>query len=576
MIVYFPALHAGFVWDDDLFITDNPLVKNPDGLRYIWFSSASADYAPLTLTAFWFEWRLWADNATGYHLVNILLNAAGALLVWRVLEKLAVPGAWLAAILFAVHPVNAASVAWIAERRNTLSLLFYLLSISMFLDFHAQKKRADYALSLAFFACALFSKGSVVMLPFVLLGCVWWRTGKITRSDLIRVVPFFVLAALLALVTIHFQSRVIEPGTQPSSFTFRLVRAGEAVWFYVGKVVFPINLCAIYPKWPIRPEALVSYVPGLLAAALLLVFWSRRKSWGRPFLFAWGYFLVTLFPALGFIGMTFMDQAYVADWWQQISMIGLIALIAAGIARAGVAIGKNARPFFQAATAAFVLLLGGLTWSEAATYESMETHCRRTLARNPDAWSAHNNLGTVLSSDGRLDEAIVHYEAALRLKPSDGGAHNNLGTVFARRGRYDEAIAQYRSAIAIRADDASAHFNLGNSLHALHRDREALQSYTHALDISPRWPAPRSQVIEIFMEDGNFADAREQAGVLLSQNPDSISARFLIARALAGEGKFADATTEARAALELARRAGQEKIAAEIQSAIDGYSRHGQ
>jgi tetratricopeptide (TPR) repeat protein len=301
-----------------------------------------------------------------------------------------------------------------------------------------------------------------------------------------------------------------------------------------------------------------------------------RKSWGRPFLFAWGYFLVTLFPALGFIGMTFMDQAYVADWWQQISMIGLIALIAAGIARAGLLIGKNARPFFQAATAAFVLLLGGLTWSEAATYESMETHCRRTLARNPDAWSAHNNLGGVLSSDGRLDEAIVHYEAALRLKPSDGGAHNNLGTVLARRGRFDEAIAHYRSAISIRPDDANAHFNLGNSLHSLHRDREALESYAHALDISPRWPAPRFQAAEILMADGNFAAAREQAGVLVAQNPDSISARYLLARALAGEGKFADATTEARAALELAHRAGQEKIAAEIQSAIDGYSRHGQ
>ena len=574
LVVYFPALRAGFVWDDDLLVTDNPLVKSLAGLRHIWLSAAATDYTPLTLTSFWIEWQLWDDNATGYHLVNILLHAASALLVWRVLEKLAVPGAWLAGILFAVHPVNAASVAWIAERKNTLSMLFYLLAIARFLDFHARKKCADYALALVCFTCALLSKGSVVMLPCVLLGCVWWRAGKISRRDLVDAAPFFALSTLLALVTIHFQTRIIEVGTQSQSFAFRLIRAGDAVWFYVGKIILPLDLCPIYPKWPIRPEALVSYVPGLLALGLMLLFWARRKSWGRSFLFAWGYFLVTLFPVLGFVGMSFLDQAYVADWWQQTSMLGLVSLISAGVARASLSFGKNGRPIFFGSTAIFVLLLGALTWSEAATYESMKIHCRRTLVRNPDAWSAHNNLGAVLSSDGRLDEATVHYEAALRLKPTDGAAHNNLGTILARLGRYDEAVAHYLSAIAINPNDASAFFNLGNAFRAQHRNREAMESYAHSLEINPRWAAPRYQIVEILLEGGKFAAAREQAGIILAQNPDSIVGHYAMAKAFAGEGNFSDATDEAHRALELAQRAGQKKITAEIQASLDSYAQH--
>jgi tetratricopeptide (TPR) repeat protein len=559
-----PAMSAGFVWDDDLLVTENPLVKGADSLPYVWASSASTDYTPLTITAFWLQWRLWGDNAAGYHLVNILLYAISALLLWRVLERLEIPGAWLGALLFAVHPVNVASVAWVAELKNALSLPFYFAAIGLYLRFLDHRKAAPYLLALLATACALLSKGSTVILPVVLLLCAWWKERRVTRADMLCLLPFFGLATVAALVTIHFQSRVLAAGFVPAPLPERIARAGYAIWFYLGKDVWPLRLCAVYPKWRLD----YGFLPLILAGALGVTLWLARKRWGRGPFFAWAYFITALLPVLGILTMTFLDQAYVADWWQQLALPGVIALVAAGVSLAWVRAPRAA----SAGAALLVFFLGTRTWSEASGYQSMETHCLRTLAYNPNAWTAHNNLGGVYSGQGRLDDAAREYQTALRLKPADAQAHSNLGTVFARLHRPAEAIREYDAALALEPENAKVWFNLGNALRAESRNEEAVGAFSHAIDdnsTDKNWTTPRYEMGTILLELGRPKEAGHQAQVIVALNPAAISGHYLMARAAAAIGRFDIATAEAATALNIARGAGQEKTIRQMQDALD-------
>jgi len=565
VLCYIPAMRAGFIWDDDLLVTENPLIQGAGSLPYIWASAASTDYTPLTTTAFWLQWRLWGDNAASYHLVNILFHALSALLLWRVLGRLAIPGAWLGAVLFAVHPVNAASVAWIAELKNALSLPFYLAAIGSYLRFLETRKAAPCLLALLVTACALLCKGSTVILPIVLLLCVWWKQPRVTRHDLLCLLPFFLFSGAAAIVTIHFQSRIIDAGVLPVPLPARVARAGRAIWFYLGKDIWPLHLCAVYPKWKLDNGLL----PLILAIALAWGLWLGRKRWGRGPLFAWAYFVTALLPVLGILNMSFLDQAYVADWWQQLALPGVIALAAAALATAWLRTPRPARGAVSLFIALIVFFLGARTWSEASGYESMETHCRRTLACNPDAWTAHNNLGSVLSSQGRLDEAVREYQTALRLKPSDSSAHSNLGIVFVRLNRIDEAIAEYHSALGLAPDNAKVWFNLGNALRAQRHTAEALDAFSHAIDYNARWTNPRYEMGTILLETGRTAEAGRQAQTIVALDPAAISGHYLMARAAAAIGRFDIATAEAATALDIARRAGQEKTIRQMQDALD-------
>ncbi len=337
LLAFWPALKNGFIWDDDLLLTDNVLIKLPDGLRYLWFSTAPIDYFPLTYSTFWVEWRLWGMNATGYHLTNILLHAANAVLLWRVLLRLKIPAAWLGAALFAVHPVNVASVSWIAERKNTLALLFFLLSVWWWLKSESESGKPGraagdhYALSLAAFVLSLLSKTAGVMLPFILLGLAWWR-GGIQRADIRRVIPFFGVAFVMGLITIWFQyHRALEADFQHRSFFARLPLTGYAAWFYLGKAFWPLNLSPVYAGWPVDPHSVIAYLPGVLLVGLLIVLWWYRGTWGRPLFFALGGFLLALFPVLGFLEVNFQQFSWVADHWQYFSLPFVTTLVGAGL-----------------------------------------------------------------------------------------------------------------------------------------------------------------------------------------------------------------------------------------------------
>ena len=541
LLVYIPAITAGFIWDDDKFLTENPLIKASNGLYRFWFTTEAPDYFPLTSTSLWIEWRLWGMNASGYHVVNILLHIVSSFLIWLVLERLKIPGAWLAALIFAVHPVNVESVAWITERKNTLPMVFYLLSILLYLKFESSEDNRFYKLSLGVFLLALLAKTSVVMLPVVLLMCAWWQRGKISRKDVFRSIPFFALSGILSFVTVWFQyNRAIRMDiVRADDFLSRLTIAGKAVWFYLYKAVLPYQLSFVYPRWKTGVSGMISYIPLLLLAGLMILFWYYRKGWGRPFLFGLGYFVVTLFPVLGFFDIYFMRFSLVADHWQYFSIISVIALMVGLISHAAQK-DRFRRPAIALGVIA-VCLFSFLTWSQAKIYKDQETLWEDTLIKNPTSKLALNNIGAIRKQQGKYDEAAKHFSAALRTNPDDSEAHYNMGVVLEAQGKLEEAAKHYSEALKTRPNDAEIHTILGEIRKQQGKLDEAVRHYSQVLKIKPSDIQTLMTVGMLLGQQGKTAEAITQFSEVLKINPDNAVAHFNTGLALAQQGKFEEA-----------------------------------
>jgi len=496
LIVYLPVFNAGFVWDDDVFLFENPLIHASDGLTRFWFTTQPPDYFPLTSSMLWFEWRLWGDNATGYHVINVLLHAISALLLWRLLAALKIPGAWLAGLLFAIHPVNVESVAWITERKNTLPMVFYLLTLCAYVRFDQSSLRRWYVISLVAFLLGLLSKTSVVMLPFVLLGAACWRHGKLTRQDLLRSIPFFALSLVLGAITVWYQTQnaIGDEIIRTDGMASRLAVAGCAVWFYLFKAILPLNLCFVYPRWTLDPHALASWLPLLAGVGVFVVLFMYRKPWTRTLRFALGYFVITLLPVLGFVDIYFMKFSLVADHWQYFAIIGIIVPICAGLS---LWLQRSRWTWRWAALACLIAGLGSLSYRQSRIYTNVETLWSDTLAKHPQCWMAHNNLGHALNGLGRSEEAVRHLEESLRIKPLYTDAHNNLGIALQTLGRLDEAMTHYQEALRIRPDLANVHNNLAVVYASRGELAKALEHFELAIRIRPDFKAAQDNFVKV-------------------------------------------------------------------------------
>jgi tetratricopeptide (TPR) repeat protein len=574
VLAYQPVWHAGFIWDDDVFLVDNPLIKAGDGLYQFWCTTAAPDYFPLTSTTLWLEWRLWGSNALGYHLVNVLLHAVSSVLLWRVLARLKIPGAWLAAAIFALHPVNVESVAWITERKNTLAMFFYAWALLWYLRFDQDTQPATrnppevpalpvsplhapsslfYWLSLGAFGLALLSKTAVAPLGLVLLGLVWWRRGRIERRDVWRTLPFFGLAVMLGLITVWFQHHraIGSEIVRADSLWGRLAGAGWAVWFYLYKALWPLDLKFVYPRWSIDASQALSYLPGLLLVAVLGVSWHYRRRWGRAVFLALGYFVVMLLPVLGFVNIYFMLYSLVSDHWQYFSILGPIALVAAALTAAGERLGRAKAGPGVAAGGALLLALGVLTWKQAHIYVDEETLWQDTFAKNPACCMAHINLGMVLDKKGQTDEAARQFQEAIRLKPDDPVAHHDLGIALGKKGQTDEAISQYQEALRLEPDDAEAHNNLGIALVMKGQIDEAIRHFQESIRLKPDFAGTYYNLGNALAKKGRLDDAIRQFQQALRLKPDYADAHNNLGFALLNKGQIGEAIPQFQQALRL-------------------------
>ena len=532
LIAYLPALPGTFVWDDAGHVT-RPELQSLDGLRRIWLEpGATQQYYPLLHTAFWMEHRLWGDSVFGYHLLNVALHLAAAFLVVAILRRLAVPGAWLAGFLFALHPVAVEAVAWISEQKSTLSAFFYLSAVLAYLSFDATRRRSRYFLALALFVLALLSKTVTATLPAALLVVLWWRRGRLEwRRDLVPLLPWLALGAAAGLFTARVEQRYI--GAQGASFALsfldRCLLAGRAVWFYLWKLAWPANLIFTYPRWRVDPAAWWQYLfpLALLALGAALFALARRR---RGPLAAFLFFTGTLFPALGFFNVYPFLYSYVADHFQYLASLGILALAASVIAT---------RPFARYTSVALVLVLGALTFRQSRMYAGADTLYRETLARNPNDWMAYNNLGIAAVHDGRTPDAIADFEAALRIEPTLLEARINLGNALANYPhRLPEAIAALREATHVKPDSLDAHRYLADALAKSGRRDGAAAEYQAAIRLDPndaelhtalgtiyagmpgRLPEAIAEHQAALRIRPDFAEAHNNLGSALSQLPD--------------------------------------------------------
>jgi len=528
LVTYAPAFRGGFVWDDDSTLTKN-IVLRENGLYQSWFAPKQPNYWPMTWTSYWLEHKLWGLNPAGYHVVNVLIHAACAILIWRILIQLNVPAAFAAALIFAVHPVNVESAAWIAQRKTILAMLFFLLSLFCYLRFDRAGKKTFYILSVILFILAMLSKGSVVGLPVVILLCVWWLRGTVSKRDIIRSIPFFAVSAVMSVVELWFQySHSIGPvEVRSDSFISRLAGAGWAVWFYLYKAVLPIHLTFIYPRWKIDQANVVSYVPGLLLIILLAVAWRYRRGWGRPVFFALSFYIVMLFPVLGFFNIYFMRYSLVADHYQYVSIAGFIAFALAVFCNALNRLGDSGFKIVRISIVLAAAVFAIFSWQRCEAWRDCETLWRDTLSKNPDCAMAHHNLGLALQSQGRLDEAFDCYKKSLQLEQGSAETHNDLGCFLGEQGKYDEAIEHLRLAVKLGPSRAEVHNNLGLALFMRGRLDEAIIHFSRAVEIEPDYADARQNLASALGAklESTLKETPEKSGQIQQIDPNNIKTR---------------------------------------------------
>ncbi len=545
---YSPSLTGGFLWDDDDHVTENEALESPGGLGRIWTDfSATPQYYPLTHTTFWVERRLYGLQPAGYRIVNLLLHLAGAWLFFRVLERLGVRGAALAAAVFALHPVHVESVAWITERKNVLSAALALGSLAVFLALRlgeggSRRRRAALGAAAALlFAGAVLSKTVAATLPVVAALLLWHRRGKPPkRAEAAALAASAAAGAALGLLTAHLErSQIGAVGAEWSlGLLERALLAGRVLWFYLGKLAWPDGLSFVYPRWDVDAGRLADWIPAVLAVGAVAALVALRRRTGSGPLVAAAAYGVLLFPALGFFNVYPMRYSWVADHFQYHASLAPIALASAAVAAGAARLrGPAARRAVAAAAVAAVLALSGATWARAHAFADLETLWRDTLARNPAAWMAHNNLAGLLATTGREDEAIPYVREAIRLKPDHAGAHDNLGRLLARKGRIDEAIAHLREAVRLDPVAPGPRFALARTLEHAGNVEEAIARYLEGLSLAPRDAEAHYDVGTLLARSGRLEEALPHLETAVRLRPDFEKARrnLALARSLLGK-----------------------------------------
>src|SRR5438309_813688 len=447
LLVYQPAWNGRPIWDDEIHIT-TPELRSSHGLTRIWTDPAAApQYYPLLHTIFWVEYKLWDGWPLPYHLVTILLHATLALLLFQILRRLNVPGAWLGAAIFALHPVHVESVAWLSEVKNTLSGALAAAATLAYLKYDKDRQLTAYFLAFALFVAGLMTKTAIVTLPIVLLIVFWWKRGKLAwERDFKPLVPFFGVAIVAGIVTVWVEQKFCVEHDETFDFSLvdRLLIAGRLFWFYLGKLFWPTDLTIIYPRWQISESVWWQYLFPIAALALLVGLWiARRKSRG---------------PLAAVQGST--DEA-IAHFEKTLEI----------------------EPNYQ-----FGQYNLGAALVQKGDAAVAIPHLKSALAANPNHSKAYYSLATALAQRGQMDQAIEYYNRALKLERDFPDAHTNLANLLLEKGENEPALAHYRKAVKIQQKNPGAHYDLGVGVLRTGGSDTAIAVLRIALQLDPAYP----------------------------------------------------------------------------------------
>ena len=526
---YFPVTSAGFVWDDAAFTMAEP-VQSLFGIWQIWFEPSSLEkreghYWPILYSTFWLEHKLWGFNPLGYHLVNLLLHAAVTLMLWRFLRRLAVPGAWVAAMIFAVHPLHVESVAWVIGRKDMLATLFYLGAALAYMRFVEDQRWQRYAMALALFTAGLLCKSMLVTLPAALLIWHWWKHGRVTADDVTRVLPLLLVGLFVTVIDWSFyKSR--EVISFDYAFIERVLIAARSLVFYVDKLVWPTELVVIYPKWEVSVGDWFAWGCALAALLVAGLLWCCQRQIGRGPLAGLLFFVVTMSPTLGFVDYGYMQFSFVADRYQYLAEIGVIAvvvgIVAHGLKRlagagavsvastastasatsgATVERTRNAAPSNRLAgvrkasvqvmaavmLAASLAALGMTTWRQASLYHDAGTLFTHIITHNPEARGAYHNLGDWFHKQEQFEEARAAYQIAVEQRPDFAPLRNQMGITFDKLNQYENAEEQYRVSVKINPRFVHGMNNLASVLARQEKYQESLKYYRKVLAMDPNY-----------------------------------------------------------------------------------------
>jgi tetratricopeptide (TPR) repeat protein len=560
LLAYSPALDGGFIWDDNAHVTPTAL-RDARGLARIWTDpSVTQQYYPLTHSTFWLQSHLWGERPVGYHVVNVLLHALSALLVWILLRRLHVRGALLAAAIFLLHPVHVESVAWVSELKNSLSGVLYLCAALAWLKFDTPgaersgpRQAGWWVVSFVLFLCALLAKTVTATLPAALLVVMWWKRGKLSlKRDVAPLIPFFTLGLAMGLTTAWIEQHVI--GAQGPDYAFSLIErvliAGRVFWFYIWKLFWPAKLIFIYPRWTIEPTAGWQYLFPIAALAVVAAAWALRHRIGRGPVAGLLFYGGTLFPVLGFFNVYPFKFSFVADHFQYLASLGILTMVAWAIASGFDRAGAWAKPLTFAACTLLLVVLGGMSFRQARHYKDAETLWLDTTARNPTSFMAFNNLGYEYNRRGRLDEAEKAYQKAIDLKPDFAQGYFNLASLYGKSGRAQRAVETYRKAIELRPGYSEAYYNLGIELGGLGRNAEAIRAFEASIEARPDFAEAHYNLGVALARTGRLEQAARAMSSALVIRPDYPQAQLKLGAVYRELGRRDDALALARAVLD--------------------------
>jgi tetratricopeptide (TPR) repeat protein len=597
---HWQAIGGGFIWDDDAHVT-KPALRSLQGLWDIWFKlGATQQYYPLVHSTFWLEHALWGDNASYYHIVNILLHAFACFLLVAVLKRIEIPGAWVAGFIFALHPVHVESVAWVTEQKNTISALFYLGAAYFYFKYDKERDLKQYGYAIGIFILALLSKTVTATLPAAMLVLFWWKRGRLSfKYDVIPLLPWFILGASGGYFTAWVERVFI--GAQGADYqsaviltpVTRVLLAGHVIWFYMAKLLWPANLIFIYEHWTLSASNVFDYIYtlGIIGLLSFLVRLAVKPWNGRPTdtlsrapLAGFLFFCGTLFPVLGFANVYPFMFSYVADHFQYLASLGILVPIAAGLTLLVDQIALEHRGMGSAVGGVLLALLGFLSWNQCSMYKDGETLYRVTIERNPSCWMAHNNLGAILLNSGKQAEAQEQFEAALKIREGYPDAQSNECSVLIREGRFQEAIAHGEIALKLResaenennlaialadvgrTSEAINHYlvalrirpnyvevlnNLGNAYSTLGKKKEALECYQTALKYMPNFADAYANIGVLYSGVGQIAEAIQVYEKAVSLNPNSAQFHGQLGLAYSNAGRHGEAIAQFQASLSL-------------------------